>query len=78
MKEELNLFFKFIALNDRFIGYRMEYGICPESKGILKLAKTGQYNCLQEGSDSFLVKVIRWKHSVLNKFTMYELNVVEE
>lgn len=45
---------------------------------ILKEKFRARYERLQEGSDSFLVKVIRWKSSVLNQFTKYEFNVAEE
>jgi hypothetical protein len=45
---------------------------------ILKEKFRARYQKLQEGSDSFLVKVIRWKKSVLNQFTKFEFNTAEE
>ena len=45
---------------------------------ILEEKFRARYERLQEGSDSFLVKVIRWKSSVLNQFTKYEFNVAKE
>ncbi len=45
---------------------------------ILKEKFKARYQRLQEGSNFFLVKVKRWKSSVLNQPTKYELNGIEE
>ena len=37
-----------------------------------------RFERLQEGGDSFLDRVIRWKTSVLNQFTMHEYGLAED